>query len=523
MPLFKIDNNIEDLFQQAAESLLNPIHGLARKVTLIFKETQSKSCPNCWVSGTQVYTNKGFRNIEDIIVGNYILTSSGYYKKVTKIYSRLYNGKFCKFTFYGCSDPLICTDDHRILTDSGFIHAHNSLDKWIVRGFDRQLLERENLKFVEIEYSKYKKCKIHNDLPRVIEINDDFLKIIGWYIAEGCINKQREINYCLCSDEKEYADQINDSFKRIFNHSATYTYRKDAKNLVLSFYNSTLSRWLLDWCGHLAHNKKIPQVLFEQLSIEQLLKLIHYYLLGDGSSCRKYKTVTSVSKKLIYQIFMVWQTAGLAPFLSFKKAYIDKKRQRHKDSWTVGHNSGKYNVGKIKPGLSFSHDYAKVNKMEIFEDSRTVYNIEIENEHDYIVSGIIVANCTSNPILRTSSRTYDSTNPNTLNGPLNKSFTVGACPVCNNKGFIEDSVPKQILVNMLCLPNVPGSEDEFVETGGLNELKTTYYAVGYITDKNNIERCDHAIMRGDKVRRVGPVSPLGLKSDKYLESYWEKF
>jgi hypothetical protein len=133
-------------------------------------------------------------------------------------------------------------------------------------------------------------------------------------------------------------------------------------------------------------------------------------------------------------------------------------------------------------------------------------------------------NCTFNMILGRSSSRYNTNNTNPA-GPLNIPFTAGECPVCHGKGKIEtNGVPVQYVVNMCVIPSpVGGSEDTFqVPANSINDPATRYYALGYMSDKDNIERCNHAIMRGDKVKRVGPITPIGLRTERYIETYWEK-
>lgn len=131
-------------------------------------------------------------------------------------------------------------------------------------------------------------------------------------------------------------------------------------------------------------------------------------------------------------------------------------------------------------------------------------------------------NCLYNPILGTSTAKYNTSNAAT--GSLNIPFSTGLCPVCRGKGKIENQVPKHDVINMLVIPSpVGGSSDEFEIVGSsLDDIATKYYAIGFFTDKNNIERCNRAIMRGDTVKRIGPVTPIGLRSERYIETYWEK-
>ena len=127
-------------------------------------------------------------------------------------------------------------------------------------------------------------------------------------------------------------------------------------------------------------------------------------------------------------------------------------------------------------------------------------------------------NCYSIYLLGTSSSRYNTNNGNPL-GPLNIPFTTGKCQVCHGIGRIENPVPKQLVVNMIALPM---SFLDLYKDINISVPDTDYYAIGFMSDKNNINVCSRAIMRGDTVQRNGPISPFGLKTDKYIETYWKK-
>jgi hypothetical protein len=82
-------------------------------------------------------------------------------------------------------------------------------------------------------------------------------------------------------------------------------------------------------------------------------------------------------------------------------------------------------------------------------------------------------------------------------------------------------VPKQFDIDMIALPISYLDKWQQVDSS-IAATDTDYYAIGYMVDKENVERCDRAIMRGDTVKRSGPTNPIGLKSDKYFESAWKK-
>lgn len=86
--------------------------------------------PNCFLSGTKIITNYGVKNIEDIQVGDYVMTKYNRYKEVT---STMINTTTEYFEITTSKGKLQVTGEHPIMTANGW-KAAKDLNKsdWVL-------------------------------------------------------------------------------------------------------------------------------------------------------------------------------------------------------------------------------------------------------------------------------------------------------------------------------------------------------------------------------------------------------
>lgn len=78
----------------------------------------------CFLANTKVTTKRGYIYIQDVKVGDYVLTHKDRYRKVTKLYHRKYDGNVVRITLKGCKETAInltATENHLLLVNNRWI------------------------------------------------------------------------------------------------------------------------------------------------------------------------------------------------------------------------------------------------------------------------------------------------------------------------------------------------------------------------------------------------------------------
>jgi len=83
------------------------------------RESTNPRCPSCFVPGTLVKTELGWRPIEQIKIGEKVLSSDGYYYSVTKTFENQYNGKLKSISTSTTANPILVTPEHPFLVLRG--------------------------------------------------------------------------------------------------------------------------------------------------------------------------------------------------------------------------------------------------------------------------------------------------------------------------------------------------------------------------------------------------------------------
>ena len=81
---------------------------------------------SCFPEGTVIRTKDGFKNIEDVVIGDEVLTHLNRFKKVSKLTKRNTEKLLCIQPLGW--NKIYCTEEHKILIkNKGFIEAKNLL------------------------------------------------------------------------------------------------------------------------------------------------------------------------------------------------------------------------------------------------------------------------------------------------------------------------------------------------------------------------------------------------------------
>ena len=146
----------------------------------------SSCSSDCFMAGHKVITNRGIHNIEDIKVGDMVLSHDLTYNRVYKILNHIHSGHILVFTVNGIDEPIICTPEHKFLTfEAGWVEAKNIT-------FDHHIL-LANRK--EDDFSSYSNIVSISVSENVVEVMYNLcVEKTGTYTVNGVVVYADETN-----------------------------------------------------------------------------------------------------------------------------------------------------------------------------------------------------------------------------------------------------------------------------------------------------------------------------------------
>ena len=165
-------------------------------------------------------------------------------------------------------------------------------------------------------------------IPVLIHLNGNLGRLLGYYLAEGCMDTSNFIGFYFGPHELDIVDEVKDLFASEFqlhkikfrflppNHSGFKPPAQPAPEVgtkckMLGVLFKTIFR-----LGRTAHVKRLPNFIFSAPS-EFCIGLLDAYLLGDGSlfwdekSSRYVVSAGSMSKELISDIHLLLLRYGI--------------------------------------------------------------------------------------------------------------------------------------------------------------------------------------------------------------------
>ena len=368
----------------------------------------------CFTPETLVRTSEGFRQIQDIKVGDLVLTHEGRFKKVYETIKNPHKGEILSISTNASYNPIKVTLEHPFYVlkenhrnqkssictpyicdrkqQNGNIIAqekYHSFD-WVEA---KDLKEKtwfplivdtavKDLDFIEIPDKHYVgKTKI----PKKIALTEDFLSFVGLYIAEGSGGTNR-ININLHKDEQYLIDLV-DRFAKSIGYEVKS--RVIGNGIVLQINCKILKWWFSEWLGRGSNNKKIPNE-FLQLPPEKLKHIAYGIFSGDGKKANNCIEQTSLT--LALQLVEVGSRLGMQPTTN---KINHTKNVNHSNTYTTHEFlKSEHNFKQKKYTWKIldkdCRSITKINK-EYYEGF--VYNIEVEDDHSYVVENVPVHNC----------------------------------------------------------------------------------------------------------------------------------
>lgn len=405
----------------------------------ILDQMQSSSC---FPAGTPILMADGTeRPIEEIGKGNKVVTHKGRAREVVDTFERNYTGNTYEIKVKGWGYPLVTTDEHPIavLGDNNELtwkEAKNiTEDDWVFfsRGIENETAKEITVSdyitddvVLEGEYCRIKDARKSHVIPTKIELNEEFARLIGLFLAEGNYSKSCGVDadglcFTFSSSETDLHQFVQDSMKNIFGCIVkVVNLPKRASTTRIICLNATIARFFRCFCGEYSYGKFVNPV-FYRVTRDVRLALLRGWLNGDGPHSpvrmknvhtgKQRKAIQSdgvtVSEEMHRGMFRLALSCGLKPGASTRK---QAEHQNYAAKNLVFYSSDIVEIfpeaEKAIKDLGFerfgerksykTHDLGVICRVISVTKSKAklkVYNFEVKEDNSYVANNIIVHNC----------------------------------------------------------------------------------------------------------------------------------
>jgi len=238
-------------------------------------------------------------------------------------------------------------------------------------------------------------------IPLAIPLDADMARLLGYYCAEGSVvsSKKRPnshvLNFSFARTEARLVDEVCQLLRRCLGVEATRVQR--ATTLAVAANKASAALLFKSLAGGRSGDKRVPPQLFDApRSIVQAF--LDVYVEGDGHRYANGKvSVTTVSRALAYGIAWLALKLGRLPSLydtPMSESGLVQGRvvKRAPHQYTVVWYEEDTSVAR-KVVETKDYYLVPVREIAFVEYDGDVYNMEVEEEHNYLAGFFLVSNC----------------------------------------------------------------------------------------------------------------------------------
>jgi intein/homing endonuclease len=381
---------------------------------------------DCFLPGSMVRMSDGTEKpIEQVELGEEVFDHTGNSTRVTRLIKKLYSGKILHFGFRSKVKELHCTPDHELYVyddmQSEFVWVPAEKLKpsaKLLQPTDKADVSKWIDKFdlvtdagcIETSPGVVRHGRSHNSCPRYIKLDTDLAWMLGLFLADGSLEKNR-LTFNLGMKKAPHAKRLEIYLNSLGIECRTYNRKDKPSVLYCRISNTPLAQLFNSWIVGNTYTKRIPKWVFLQ-SPKYQLAILQGWIDGDGhidvktitrkgrkSSTNCKITGVSVNKGLISDFYRICNNLKIRPRITRRSAYKQSKESysldfNGREAVRVNRNiSTKFDLEILHEDITEEGTLEEITSIQETDYEGFVYCLEVEDSHSFQIDGLAVHNC----------------------------------------------------------------------------------------------------------------------------------
>lgn len=398
---------------------------------------------SCFIAGTKVVTNKGFKNIEDVCIGDKVLTHKSRWRDVINLIRNPIEEKNIRTLKITNMNPITCTTNHKFnvikkssLPKKFFFNEEGmgalqyikpcqaeyiEVGDYVASFYEKHCEPQEYKTFdmFSLVCDKQHKCGRYETMintfilennrvlsrtygytdhgPRYVQIDENMAYVLGVWAADGTThNTDVSFNIKDQSKVQLYAEKLKLAFPGMdctINHNPQHH-----TSQVVHKNGCVVALFFTELCGFYSSGKHVPDLIKNsKLSVKKAF--IEGYQSGDGCKLlhKQYSSITNrirtISHAMAQDLRQLLIDLNYTPNLYYASNAHGFNKQGM--IWTLewrdrkNGDNGSCRSWNLGDGVIIS----RVHTIEDKTYNQQVYNLTVDEDHTYMVEGTTVFNC----------------------------------------------------------------------------------------------------------------------------------
>jgi Fe-S cluster assembly protein SufB len=361
----------------------------------------------CLPAGELVATADGdHRPIEEIRVGDRVLTHEGRPERVTAVQVRDYRGSM--HTFVPCSpdNAFRVTSEHPLLVvPRSEVRAKRADRNGRKSQVDTKTLLAATPRWVEakdVEEGDFLVFPKSKPAPAKVVFPIELARLTGYYLADGSAsltNGFKSLQFSFNIDDHDSIEEVRRLCKELYDKAGSVFWNEDKHEARVLVYTELGYEAMRTHIGTRSHTKQLSADFYGQ-DPEFLRNLVETYLRGDGNIVRNGKTwrrAHTTSRVWAHQLQAIMARLGTYATVSLRRPAAPgvilgrdvMRRAIYQVQWTEGDRRSLL--------VRDAGDYflVPIQRVAVEDFDGLVYNLDVRAPDSYLASGFAVHNCTA--------------------------------------------------------------------------------------------------------------------------------